>query len=129
MRGLILGFILVTLGGCKTASVQHSEDVSAGMDKEAIRHTIHDNLIPIRHCYEKELKTKPNFTGKLVLEWDVEEKGKVTRVLVKQSADPQVDQCVAEVIKAAKFPEPPKGQIGRIVFPFVFSKDDASLKK
>jgi TonB family protein len=122
MRGLILGFILLILSGCKTVPVQPpSEEVSAGMDKEAIRATIRENLVPIRHCYEKELKTKPKLKGKLVLEWDVEDKGKVTSVTVKQSVDPSVDHCIAEVIKSAKFPEPPKGQIGRIAFPFIFT--------
>jgi hypothetical protein len=119
MRGLILGFILLFLSGCKTAPPV--EEVSAGMDKEAIRHVIRDNLVPIRHCYEKELKAHKDLHGKLVLEWDIEGGGKVTKVAVKKSFNANVDQCIADVIKSTKFPEPPKGSVGRIVFPFVFS--------
>jgi TonB family protein len=122
MRGWILGFILLFLSGCKTAPVQPpSEEVSAGMDKEAIRHTIRDNLVPIRHCYEKELKSRKDLSGKLVLEWDIDKGGKVSNVNIKKPFNASVDQCIADVIKSAKFPEPPKGQIGRVVYPFVFT--------
>jgi TonB family protein len=124
MRKLAIGLLMFVLGGCATTSSDKpADEISAGMDKEAIRKAIRDHLIPIRHCYEKELKVKPKLSGKLVLEWDVEDKGKVTRVVVKKSADPEVDHCIAEVIKGVKFPEPPKGQIGRIAFPFEFKSE------
>jgi outer membrane biosynthesis protein TonB len=118
--GIVLFVITALSTGC-SSTTKKSEPEITGMDKEGIRQAIREHLIPIRHCYEKELKTKPNLSGKLVLEWDVDKGGKVVRTEVYRSVDPSIDACVADVIKNTKFPEPAKGQIGRIRFPFVFS--------
>lgn len=125
MRKLAVVLLMFVLGGCATASSpdKPADEISAGMDKEAIRKAIRENLVPIRHCYEKELKVKPKLAGRLVLEWDVEDKGKVTKVNVKRSVDSEVDRCVSDVIKGTKFPEPPKGTVGRIAFPFEFKSE------
>jgi len=116
---------LVLVGGCATSNAPPEPQVEGeGMDKEKIRFAIREHIVPIRHCYEKELKTSPRLGGKLVLEWDIEDFGKVTRVVVKKAVHPRLDQCVADVIKATQFPAPPqKGQIGRVIYPFVFSPD------
>lgn len=93
------------------------------IDKEAIRRIIQQNKNAIRSCYERSLQRKPDLYGKLVLEWDIEEKGKVTRASVKSNSlgDDQVATCIMGRIKSLRFPEPPPDQIGRVTFPFVFS--------
>ncbi len=122
--GWLLLLTTLMVAGCSSASVHKGEpdpQTSVGMDKEAIRAVIRENLIPIRHCYEKELKAKRNLYGKLILEWDIEDTGKVSRVEVKKAFDANVDSCLADVIKNAKFPAAPKGSVGRVSFPFMFT--------
>ena len=130
MSRILLGvFALALLVGCSTASKPNEgsdESIPAGMDKEKIRAAIRDHIVPIRHCYEKELKESPDLAGKLLLQFDIDVGGKVASTSVVKSVKPSVDECVAGVIRNTVFPEPPKGMIGRVVFPFVFNVPQAS---
>ncbi len=101
---------------------QEAEFVGS-IDKEAIRRIIQANKNSIRACYERSLQRKPDLYGKLVLEWDIEEQGRVTRTSVKSNTlgDSQVANCIMGRIKELKFPEPPPDTVGRVTFPFVFS--------
>jgi outer membrane biosynthesis protein TonB len=110
------GSVDIDVGG------QEAEFVGS-IDKEAIRRIIQANKNAIRSCYERSLQRKPDLYGKLVLEWDIEERGRVTRASVKSNSlgDDQVATCIMGRIKALRFPEPPPDQIGRVTFPFVFS--------
>ncbi|MGE0762525.1 MAG: AgmX/PglI C-terminal domain-containing protein [Bdellovibrionales bacterium] len=98
-------------------------EITGSIDKEAIRRIIQQNKNAIRSCYERSLQRKPDLYGKLVLEWDIEDRGRVTRTSVKSNSlgDDQVANCIMGRIKDLKFPEPPPDQIGRVTFPFVFS--------
>lgn len=138
--GRIFLFCLVgMIAGCVTNPHGASHDtneaavVAQGLDKDKIRQTIREHIVPIRHCYEKELKTNPghrsNFGGKLVLEWDIGDLGKVTRVAVRKAFHPKVDECVAAVIQGTLFETPPRGTIGNVVFPFEFNPNpDKAVK-
>lgn len=98
-------------------------EFTGSIDKEAIRRIIQANKNAIRSCYERSLQRHPDLYGKLVLEWDIEERGRVTRTAVKSNSlgDDQVATCIMGRIKDLKFPEPPPDQVGRVTFPFVFS--------
>jgi len=110
------GSVNIDVGG------QEAEFVGS-IDREAIRRIIQQNKAAIRSCYERSLQRKPDLYGKLVLEWDIEERGRVTRTAVKSNSlgDAQVASCILARIKTLRFPEPPPDQIGRVTFPFVFS--------
>lgn len=98
-------------------------EFGGGMDKEAIRRVIREHLREIRNCYEQELQKSPDLYGKVVLEWDIEEEGRVSRVSTKSNAlgNDRVANCIMSRLKMWKFPDPPKDQVGRVIFPFVFS--------
>ena len=98
-------------------------EFGGGMDKEAIRRVIREHIREIRSCYERELQRSPDLYGKIVLEWDIEEAGRVSRVVAKSNAlgNDNVANCIMSRLKTWKFPDPPKDQVGRVVFPFVFS--------
>jgi len=98
-------------------------EFGGGMDKEAIRRVIREHIREIRNCYEKELQRSPDLYGKIVLEWDIEEEGRVSRVVAKSNAlgNDNVANCIMSRLKMWKFPDPPKDQVGRVIFPFVFS--------
>lgn len=96
---------------------------TGSMDKEAIRRLIQQNKNSIRSCYERSLQRKPDLYGKVVIEWDIEEKGRVGRAVVKSNTmgDEEVAQCILGRIKSIQFPDPPPDTTGRVTFPFVFS--------
>lgn len=98
-------------------------EFSTGMDKEAIRRVIREHLREIRNCYEQQLQRSPDLYGKLVLEWDIEEGGRVSRCVVKSNAlgNEAVASCISSHLKTWKFPDPPKDMVGRVSYPFVFS--------
>lgn len=123
MRAFAVAIMMFFLGGCATTSPDKpADEISAGMDKEGIRKAIREHIVPIRHCYESDMKKRPAWIyGKLVLEWDIEDDGKVSKVAIKDKFLSTVDSCIASVIKETKFPAAPKGQVGRVVFPFVFT--------
>lgn len=110
------GSVQINVGG-------QDADFAGGMDKEAIRRVIREHIREIRNCYEKELQRSPDLYGKIVLEWDIEEEGRVSRTAVKSNAlgNDSVANCIASRLKTWKFPDPPKDQVGRVSFPFVFS--------
>jgi hypothetical protein len=98
-------------------------DFTGGMDREAIRRVIRDHIREIRNCYERELQRSPDLYGKLVIEWDIEEGGQVSRTETKSNAlgNANVANCIASRLKQWKFPDPPKGVVGRVSYPFVFT--------
>jgi hypothetical protein len=110
------GSVQINVGG-------QEGEFSGGMDKEAIRRVIREHLREIRNCYERELQRSPDLYGKLVLEWDIEEGGRVSRCVVKSNAlgNDSVASCIASRLKTWKFPDPPKDMVGRVSYPFVFS--------
>lgn len=110
------GSVDIDVGG------QEAEFVGT-IDREAIRKRIQENRNAIRSCYERSLQRKPDLYGKLVLEWDIEEKGKVGRAVVKSNSlgDDEVAQCILNRIRSLRFPDPPADTTARVSYPFVFS--------
>src|SRR5205085_639457 len=91
------------------------------IDKEGIRATIRSHLSEIRKCYEDRIRTVGDLYGKLVLQWDIDVGGKVIEGNVSQHLDEIVDNCILAHLKTWTFPEPPKGKVGRVSYPFVFT--------
>ncbi|MEO0336811.1 MAG: AgmX/PglI C-terminal domain-containing protein, partial [Pseudomonadota bacterium] len=110
------GQVEINVGG------QAAEFVGS-MDREAIRRVILNNKRAIRSCYERELQRRPNMYGKLVLQWNIEEKGKVTEAKVKSNSlgSNKVASCIISRLRTWRFPEPPPGTIGQVSYPFVFT--------
>jgi hypothetical protein len=98
-------------------------EFTGSMDREAIRRVIQANYNVIRFCYEKALERDRDLYGKLVLEWDIAERGRVTRAIVKSSTlnNSAVASCIIARLKTWTFPEPPPNQIGVVAYPFVFT--------
>ncbi len=98
-------------------------EFTGSIDREAIRRVIIANKRAIRSCYERVLQRKPDLYGKLVLEWDIEERGRVTRTAVKSNSlgDDEVATCIVNRLRTWRFPEPPQDQVGRVTYPFVFT--------
>ena len=60
--------------------------------------------------------------GKLSLQWDITEKGRVRKVGVIKSTikNKPLESCLIRLFKRLRFPEPPSEADVRVVYPFVF---------
>lgn len=92
------------------------------IEKNEVRRVIREHIREIRNCFERELRRSPDAKGTLVLEWDIEEEGRVSLCKVKTNPfnDDTVALCIASRVKTWHFPAPPKDQVVRVTYPIVF---------
>jgi pSer/pThr/pTyr-binding forkhead associated (FHA) protein len=111
------GNVTIDVGG-------EEEGWEGTIDREAVRRVIRSILSQIKSCYERQLRVKSDLEGKVVIEFEIIEQGRVRVAKTKSSTmnDPTVESCVAGRIKSARFPEPPTGTIAVVDYPFVFGK-------
>lgn len=111
------GNVTIDVGG-------EEEGWEGTIDREAVRRVIRSILSQIKSCYERQLRVKSDLEGKVVIEFEIIEQGRVRIAKTKSSTmnDPTVESCVAGRIKSARFPEPPTGTIAVVDYPFVFGK-------
>jgi hypothetical protein len=99
-----------------------SADYKGNIDREAIRRVIAENIGQIRACYENALNREPDLTGKLILEWQIDQDGKPSNAKVKKTSlnSQVVTNCVIHRLYTWRFPKPPPGVIGMVEYPFSF---------
>jgi len=100
-----------------------SEPVVLGaLSKEAIQEVILEHVTRIRFCYERELKARPNLSGKIVVKFVIAKDGTVSSADIKESTLdlPDMESCVLDVIRQMAFPEPKGGGIVIVSYPFLF---------
>ncbi len=104
------------------------ESFDATIDKEAIRRVIRAKLHEVKSCYERALNTLAKgqtLEGKIVLGWEIIEKGQARNVRVKSSnlGSPQVENCIRDRLASWVFPEPPAGMVAEVqAYPFVLNR-------
>ena len=91
-------------------------------DKEAVRRVIIRNRSAIKSCYDVELTKNPNIVGKIVLEWEIVNTGKMRNAKVKSSdvGNGALAECIINRLRVLKFPDPGPNEIAKVAFPFVF---------
>jgi TonB family protein len=96
------------------------------IDREAVRRVIRSILNQIKSCYERELRVKKGLEGKVVIQFEIMEQGRVRSAKTKNSSmnSATVESCVAARIREARFPEPPAGTIAVVDYPFVFGAQE-----
>jgi hypothetical protein len=98
----------------------------AAADKEGIRAKIKEHLKEVRGCYDEPASKNPSLKGKIIIDWSVDDTGKVTQAKVDEAKttlkDPTVQSCLTDKFKSWTFPPAPKGQVVTASYPFVFSK-------
>jgi len=111
------GNVTIDVGGAE-------EGWEGTIDKEAVRRVIRSILSQIKSCYERQLRVKSDLEGKVVIQFEIIDQGRVRVAKTKSTTmnDPTVESCVAGRIKSARFPEPPAGTIAVVDYPFVFGK-------
>jgi TonB family protein len=92
-------------------------EISAGMGKDVVRKVIKDSVTKLQYCYEKTLLANPGIEGKVMATFTIAPEGSVTDVKCA-GVHPDVETCVAETVKALKFP--PSAAKVEVQYPFTF---------
>jgi outer membrane biosynthesis protein TonB len=86
---------------------------TGGIDEKGVRLALQRRAGAIQQCYERALRSNAKLSGKVVLQWLINELGKVELIKIVQNtlADKAVSTCIADTIKSIYFPRPTKGSV------------------
>jgi len=97
----------------------------AEINREEIRGVVKEHLKDIRVCYEAGLQRDSKLQGKVVMDWGVDGKGKVTKANANKQKttlkDEKVLNCITESLQSWSFPATPSGNTMSVSYPFFFS--------
>ncbi|HEX4517715.1 MAG TPA: AgmX/PglI C-terminal domain-containing protein [Polyangiaceae bacterium] len=94
-----------------------------GLPREVIRRVVRQNVAPIRTCYEKALRAKPDLAGRVVVRFKIDAAGNVATsesTSATTLASPDAVACVVDAFKPLVFPEPEGGAV-IVNYPIVFA--------
>ncbi len=121
-----LGYGAGGLGGKGKANITIvdgvGDDFYSSIDQDAIRRLIRKNRNLLSGCYEIALAKNKNIKGKVVLQWNIRNGGKMTNGKVKKSdiGDKNLANCIIRRLSTLKFPDPGPNEIAEVSYPFVF---------
>ena len=104
-------------GGIQTILDGDLEIAAGSIDKDIVRKVVKDNVGKLQYCYEKTLLANPGIEGKVTATFTIAAEGTVTEVKAA-GVHPDVEACVADAVKAFKFP--PSGNKVEVSYPFTF---------
>lgn len=92
------------------------------LDQNEIAQQVNRRKGAITACYEKQLKKNPKLSGKVKVQFTIQESGRVdeARVIEDSTGDGAVGQCIVENIKRWRFPKPDGGSV-TVAYPFLFT--------
>jgi hypothetical protein len=108
----------------KKDSLIHKGNLTGGRSRKAIMSVVMQNLHNLKDAYNKRLKSKPGFGGKLWVKYAIDEFGKVVYCEAIQDSlgDDSLKIQIVQIVKTWKFENIYKpGDITEVVYPFVFS--------
>lgn len=96
------------------------------IDRNAVLRVIQNHKSVIRRCYERELRFKTTLSGRLVIKFEIGEKGKVLSAKVDESSlnNKGVETCLTNELITWQFPEPPANSVAEVLFPFNFQNEE-----
>ncbi|HEX5658589.1 MAG TPA: AgmX/PglI C-terminal domain-containing protein [Polyangiales bacterium] len=97
-------------------------DVRGSLSKEAIRRTIQRRLNEVRFCYEQELGSRPDLSGRVQVRFVVAPDGAVQAAAIASSTlgVSRAEACIAHAVHRWSFPAPDGGGVVIVTYPFVF---------
>jgi hypothetical protein len=125
MRSVFLMMVMcMACGGAasenKAPTVKEGEATVGDGDKETIRASLRQHLKEIEACYQKALVNEPNLEGTVNTSFVIDPQGVVASATAT-GMSPEINDCVAGVIKTATFPAPKGGgQVTVTSYPFSF---------
>ena len=95
--------------------------VRGALDKGIIRRIIRRHINEVKYCYQKELQSKPDLYGRVIVQFTISPTGQVVSSVVQKSTmgNRQVETCIAMAVRRWLFPKPKGGGIVIVSYPFV----------
>src|SRR5687768_3811351 len=93
------------------------EILAGAIDKDVVKKVVKENTQKLQYCYEKTLLANPGIEGKVITTFTIAAEGSVSDVKAT-GVHPEVETCVADTVKAFKFP--PSGKKVDVSYPFAF---------
>ena len=96
-------------------------DVRGSLSKEVIRRVIQRHINEVRFCYEQELNSRPDLSGRVQVKFIISPSGAVQAANVESSSlgAARAEQCIAKAVRRWTFPAPDGGGIVIVSYPFV----------
>ncbi len=96
-------------------------DVRGSLSKEVIRRVIQRHINEVRFCYEQELNSRPDLSGRVQVKFIISPSGAVQAANVESSTlgSPKAEGCIATAVRRWTFPAPDGGGIVIVSYPFV----------
>ena len=94
--------------------------VGGGLDRNTIRRYVRQKLESIQYCYQRQLTVRPALAGTVDSEFTIDENGRVIAARTQGLGDPEVEACIAEVLRSIAFPRPHDGSLVHVrSYPFI----------
>lgn len=111
-------------GGVGQADVQFFEEetrIDGGLDPEVIAKVIRQHLGDVRYCYERQLSSDPDLSGKVQLKFAIKADGQVERQTIGETTlrNAMVEGCILRRVARWRFPNPKGGTTVQVTYPFV----------
>lgn len=106
---------LATKGSVMMAGVPVERIQLSGIDPNAIRQILRENIGQFRYCYQRELDAvrRDDFQGQMVLKFFIGQGGSVKRssITSDEITSDKVRDCMIDVLQGLKFPSPRGGEV------------------
>jgi Ca-activated chloride channel family protein len=102
--------------------------VSGSLSSHIIRRIVRAHKSEIRGCYNRALIADPDAAGRVVLEFVISPRGRVSSAKIGETSDgvsdPELGRCIAAAAKRWRFPAPRSAGTAIVSYPFMLSTDD-----
>jgi TonB family protein len=91
------------------------------LDKEIIRRVIRRHINEVKACYEPQLTTFPDLSGRIMVRFTIGATGDVIAAVLENSTmgNAAVESCALQAVRRWQFPKPLGGAILIVSYPFV----------
>ncbi len=95
--------------------------VRGSLSREVIRRVIRRHTNEVKFCYEQELNSRPDLSGRVPVRFIISPTGAVQAAQVQGSTlrNQRVESCIAQAVRRWTFPAPDGGGIVIVTYPFV----------
>jgi len=100
-----------------------AEIATSPEDIKSIKKTMKRYNGRVKSCYERQLKSDPDLSGKVTVTFEIETSGKVSGadVLDNSTGNAALEACILKVVRTIKFNPPPPDVVTVDGYPYIFS--------
>jgi len=94
--------------------------VHGSLSKDTIRRVVHRHLNEVKFCYERELASRPDLSGRVSVKFIINGMGAVQNAAATDSTygSAALDMCITQAVRRWTFPQPDGGGVVIVTYPF-----------